>query len=176
MYYTVWENEKKYCYPNFFSSNQLFSIFFIFLAQLCGKVHENHIVEKREIHCQANFFPSNQFIVNFLSKTLLWRNFCGKIVAVKFCNFHSVKSFEERKTRFFDGRLWLKIFSFIERISCIIIPGGQEGPELQCQCQFQELPFQLNAERIGHRCAFIKNTNKIFITAPISMTKKYRRL
>ena len=49
-----------------------------------------HSVEKREIHCHANFFPSNQFIVKFFSKTLIWRNFCEKIVAVKFCNFHSV--------------------------------------------------------------------------------------
>ena len=29
---------------------------------------------------------------------------------------------------------------------------------------FRELPFQLNEERIGHRCAFIPNTNKILIT------------
>ena len=49
-------------------------------------------MEKREIHCQADFFPSNQFIVNSaFSKTLLWRNFNGKIVAVKFCNYHSVQ-------------------------------------------------------------------------------------
>ena len=29
---------------------------------------------------------------------------------------------------------------------------------------FQELPFQLNVGRRGHRCAFIPNTNKIMIT------------
>ena len=29
---------------------------------------------------------------------------------------------------------------------------------------FQVLPFQLNVEREGHRCAFIPNTNKIMIT------------
>ena len=47
-------------------------------------------VEKREIHCHANLFPSNQFIVKLFSKTLIWRNFCEKTVAVKFLNFHSV--------------------------------------------------------------------------------------
>ena len=29
---------------------------------------------------------------------------------------------------------------------------------------FQELPFQLNVGRYGHRCAFIPNTNKVMIT------------
>ena len=38
---------------------------------------------------------------------------------------------------------------------------------------FQELPFKLNAERIGHRCAFIPNTNKILITGG---TYKYYNL
>ena len=50
----------------------------------------SHSVEKREIHCHANFFLSNQFIVKFFSKTLIWRNFCTKTVAVQFRNFHSV--------------------------------------------------------------------------------------
>ena len=36
------------------------------------------------------FFSSNQFMAKFFSKTLIWRNFCGKTVAVKFRNFHSV--------------------------------------------------------------------------------------
>ena len=48
-------------------------------------------MEKREIHCHhANSFPSNQFIAKFFSKTLIWRNFCKKYVAVKFRNFHNV--------------------------------------------------------------------------------------
>ena len=38
----------------------------------------------------CNFFPSNQFVVKFFSKTLIWRNFCEKTVAMKFRNFHSV--------------------------------------------------------------------------------------
>ena len=49
-----------------------------------------HNVEKREILCHANFSPWNQFTVKFFSKTLIWRNFCEKNVAVKCCNFHSV--------------------------------------------------------------------------------------
>ena len=47
-------------------------------------------VEKWEIQCHAKFFPWNQFTVKFFSKTLIWRNFCEKNVAVKFQNFHSV--------------------------------------------------------------------------------------
>ena len=38
---------------------------------------------------------------------------------------------------------------------------------------FQELPFKLNVERIGHRCAFIPNTNKVLITGG---TYKYYNL
>ena len=38
---------------------------------------------------------------------------------------------------------------------------------------FQELPFKLNVERIGHRCAFIPNTNKILISGG---TYKYYNL
>ena len=40
------------------------------------------------IHCHANFFPSNQSVANFFSKTLIWRIFCEKTVAVRFSNFH----------------------------------------------------------------------------------------
>ena len=47
-------------------------------------------MEKRKIHCHANIFSSNQLRVKFFSKKLIWRNFCDKIVAVKFHNFHSV--------------------------------------------------------------------------------------
>ena len=49
-----------------------------------------HSVEKREIHCHARVFSSNQFRVKFFS--LVSRNFCDKMVAVKFCNFHTVKN------------------------------------------------------------------------------------
>ena len=49
-----------------------------------------HTVENRKIHCHANFFPSNHSIVKFFSKMLIWRNFCEKTLAVKFCDFHSV--------------------------------------------------------------------------------------
>ena len=54
-------------------------------------LHSVHSVEKQEIRCHANFLSSNQFRVNFFSKKLIWRNFCEKIVAVKFRNFHSVQ-------------------------------------------------------------------------------------
>ena len=53
-------------------------------------LEETKSVEKPEIHCHANFFPSNQFVVKFVSKTLIWRNFCEKTVAVKLRHFHSV--------------------------------------------------------------------------------------
>ena len=36
------------------------------------------------------FFRQINLIVKFFSKTLIWRNFCEKTVAVKFWNFHSV--------------------------------------------------------------------------------------
>ena len=37
----------------------------------------------------CNFFRQISFRVNFFSKKLIWWNFCEKIVAVKFRNFHS---------------------------------------------------------------------------------------
>ena len=75
-------------FGNFFTIKVAFKIFFSKMRE--SELPHHSSVEKREIHCHANFFPSNQFIVNFFSKTLIWRNFCGKIVAVKFWNFHSV--------------------------------------------------------------------------------------
>ena len=36
------------------------------------------------------FFSSNQFIEKFFCKTLIWRNFCEKTLAIKFSNFHNV--------------------------------------------------------------------------------------
>ena len=49
-----------------------------------------HSVEKREIHCHANIFSWKQFRVKFFSEKSLSRNFCEKMVAVKFCNLHTV--------------------------------------------------------------------------------------
>ena len=72
-----------HCHWNFFTSNQLFSKYVIFTKFLpkmyCGE-HFGH----------ANFFPSNQLIVKFFSKTLIWRNFYEKIMAVKDRNFRSL--------------------------------------------------------------------------------------
>ena len=48
-----------------------------------------HYVVKREIHCHAIFFSSNQLRVKFFSKKLISRNFCEKMVAVNFRNFHT---------------------------------------------------------------------------------------
>ena len=53
---------------------------------------EIHSVENREIHCHAKFFSSNQLRVNSFSKKLISLNFCEKMVAVKFRNFHNVRS------------------------------------------------------------------------------------
>ena len=47
------------------------------------------IVEKQEIHCHAKFVSSNQLRVKFFSKKLISRNFCEKMVAVKFRNIHT---------------------------------------------------------------------------------------
>ena len=41
------------------------------------------------------------FIVKFFSKTLIWRNFCEKTVAVKFQNFHSVMQQSDQKLKNF---------------------------------------------------------------------------
>ena len=53
-------------------------------------------------------FPSNQFIVKFFSKTLIWRNFCEKIVAVKFRNFHSTVRTLWKKRNFTLTLFWQK--------------------------------------------------------------------
>ena len=66
----------------------------IFVKNRVSKIisYPRHSVEKWEIHCHANFFTSNQFIVKFFSKTLIWRNFCDKTVAVKFRNFQCART------------------------------------------------------------------------------------
>ena len=52
------------------------------------------------------FFPLNQFIVKFFSKTLIWRNFCEKTMAVKFRDFHCVKKREIHcHTNYFSSNL-----------------------------------------------------------------------
>ena len=56
-----------------------------------------HSVEKREIHCNANIFSTKQFRVKFFSEKLLSRNFCEKMVAVKFRNFHTVDNSVEKR-------------------------------------------------------------------------------
>ena len=50
-------------------------------------------LKKREIHCHTNFFPPNQFKVKFFSKRWFDGIFAKKIVAVKFRNFHSVRTY-----------------------------------------------------------------------------------
>ena len=41
----------------------------------------------------SKFFSSNQLRVKFFSKKLISRNFCEKMMAVKFRNFHTVAQF-----------------------------------------------------------------------------------
>ena len=55
-----------------------------------SSVDATHIVEKQEIHCHTKIFTSNKLTVRFFSKTLIWRKFCEKTVAVNFRKFHSV--------------------------------------------------------------------------------------
>ena len=45
--------------------------------------------EKTRNSLPRKFFSSNWFTVKFFSKTLIWRNFCERTVAVKSRNFHS---------------------------------------------------------------------------------------
>ena len=40
---------------------------------------------------------------------------------------------------------------------------------------FRELPFQLNVGRVGHRCAFIPNTNKIIVTGGADIANNYSK-
>ena len=73
-------------------------------------------VEKREIHCHANSFRQINFLVKFFSKKILSRNFCKKMVAVKFHNFHTVlynvRLDSEKKSceiNFQNEDMWLQI-------------------------------------------------------------------
>ena len=47
-----------------------------------------------------------------------------------------------------------------------MIGGGRTGKRILGfnDHKFKVMPFQLNVGRLGHRCAFIPNTNKILIT------------
>ena len=63
----------------------------VYVNGKCQKTFFSHSVEKREIHCHANFFRQiNLLRVKFFSKKLISRNFCRKMVAVVFHNFHTV--------------------------------------------------------------------------------------
>ena len=65
-------------------------------------VHTLCTVWKNGKFTAMQFFPSNQFIVKFFSKTLIWRNFCEKTVAVKFRNFHSVRAHCRSHTQYIN--------------------------------------------------------------------------
>ena len=84
---------KSKLFSNFIRKSVTFTKFSRKMCETKSQQHclPKHSVEKREIHCHANFFPSNQFIAKFFSKTLIWRNFCEKTMAVKFRNFHTVR-------------------------------------------------------------------------------------
>ena len=90
--FSVRENRKFFLRKNFVKSiyikfsmkmwfHGIFANYCIIAFPQCGKTRNS---------LPRNFFPSNQFIVKFFSKTLIWRNFCEKIVAIIVCNFHSV--------------------------------------------------------------------------------------
>ena len=85
------------------SWNQLFSNFFsetVTFTKFLPKKRESKFLKfsqcykitvwKNEKFTSTQFFPSNQFIAKFFRKTLIWRNFCDKTVAVKCHNFHIV--------------------------------------------------------------------------------------
>ena len=57
--------------------------FVAFLHSQCGKTR-NSLPHK--------YFTSNQLTVKFFSKTLIWRIFCEKTVAVNFRNYHTVRT------------------------------------------------------------------------------------
>ena len=61
-------------------------------------------------------FSSNQFRIKFLNKKLLSRNFCEKMVAVKFCNFHTVPHCAASDFLFDQWKSWFHIISAKIRI------------------------------------------------------------
>ena len=70
-------------------------------------IPHTHSVEKRENHCHAIFFrqinleQSSLFRQSSLfSEKFLWRNFCEKMMAVKFRNFHTVTLSVEKREIF----------------------------------------------------------------------------
>ena len=70
---------------------------------------ERHSVEKREFHCHANFFRPINYRVKSFSEKILSRNFCEKMVAVKFRNFHTVSEIS-REPHTLWNLLYPKIF------------------------------------------------------------------
>ena len=60
-----------------------------FWKKLREKLYRTAQCAKTRNSLTCRFFSSNQFRVKFFSKKLLSRNFCGKIVAINFHNFHS---------------------------------------------------------------------------------------
>ena len=75
-------------FSRFFGKNFVKTTFS--LKKLLKNWFDEIFLGERNALPHASFFPSNQFIVKFFAKSLIWRNFCGKTVAVKFRNFHSV--------------------------------------------------------------------------------------
>ena len=87
----------------------------------------------------AKYFSSNQFRVKFLKvRKLLWRNFCDKMVAVKFHNFHTVHVTQRgitcihlffslqklREINVFVTKILNKVFSrnfFLVSVSCFLL-------------------------------------------------------
>ena len=83
MYYILHSMKK----PKIYFSSKLFREIHLQWWKVAFTVHS---LEKQKITAKQIFFRQTKIIVNFFSKTLIWRNFCGKTVAVKFRNFHSV--------------------------------------------------------------------------------------
>ena len=67
-----------------------FTWFLVWNCHACMQYFFDTVWKNEKFTVTQIFFPSNQFIVKFFSKTLIWRNFCEKTVALKFRNFHSV--------------------------------------------------------------------------------------
>ena len=79
-------------------TKELISRYFYSIETRELRVH--HSVEKREIHCHA-IFSVYEYILKFFNKTLIWRNFCVKIVISIVCAVHCLKSLR---------KYWIMIF------------------------------------------------------------------
>ena len=75
----------------FTSSNQFYQEKTGKLKMHSAKEDTGTVWKNEKFSATQIFFSSNRFTVKYFSKTLIWRKFCVKTVAVKFRDFHNVR-------------------------------------------------------------------------------------